>query len=390
MKYINHILASICLIGLFTACNDETEPVYTGANIVSAQFTSPQSGKSYVLTPEHDQDAMDTFQWSVTDFGIPVGIRYVMQMDKSDGDFSKPYVLVNGTTASQVTLTVKQVNDAMMALKCLEEAPTSMKFRLVTQAMGGESGTTALSFPVQYSSDYPLTITPYKGEIPVKSPLYIVGSVFEPGYSWTNSLDAVGTGLQPFYSDNNVLGDGKYTYTGYFPAAKEMKFVVNPGSWEVQYGLDSPGKLRARDASGEGGNIPVPDGGGWYRLDVDIVALTYSFTKVVDPSAESPYSSVIVKGDAVTGGEVAMTQFSENPHIWLVQSTALNLSGDGVIFETNTGEYWGCPADTDDSFPFGKGSNNDDIFIKPLNEGNYCIMFNDLTKQYTFVNLSKY
>lgn len=68
--------------------------------------------------------------------------------------------------------------------------------------------------------------------------------------------------------------DGKYV--GYYYLNGDFKFKPNADNYEGDYEYNGEGKIA--DING-GSNIPDP-GAGFYRINVDLVALTYSLTKV--------------------------------------------------------------------------------------------------------------
>lgn len=70
-----------------------------------------------------------------------------------------------------------------------------------------------------------------------------------------------------------AAGDGKYE--GWYYLNGEFKFKPNKDNWDGDYEFDGEGKI----ADNGGSNCPDP-GAGFYRINVDLQALTYSLTKV--------------------------------------------------------------------------------------------------------------
>ncbi len=197
-------------------------------------------------------------------------------------------------------------------------------------------------------------------------PLYIIGSVLEKG--WDNSSLK---GLM--YRDSNEPAVGQYTYTGYFNAG-EFKIISGKdiGTWDNLYGNGGDGKL-----SQDGGNLSVSTAG-YYTLDVNIKAMTYSITPY-DASAAQAYTLISLTGkfandwkdDADLGYE-----WMEDTHNWIAD---VEITPGEVKYRLDHDwtTSWGGP-----NAGYGK-SNNDNISIDVA--GTYTVKFNDLTKHYIII-----
>lgn len=91
--------------------------------------------------------------------------------------------------------------------------------------------------------------------------IYIVGNV--NGTSWS-----------PSFPLNGASFDGKYQ--GFYYINGEFKFKPNENDWTGDWEYDGPGKI----ADNSGSNCPAPDESGFYVIDVDLGAMTYSLTKI--------------------------------------------------------------------------------------------------------------
>lgn len=91
--------------------------------------------------------------------------------------------------------------------------------------------------------------------------IYIVGNV--NGTSWS-----------PSFPLNGASFDGKYQ--GFYYINGEFKFKPNENDWTGDWEYDGPGKI----ADNGGSNCPAPDESGFYVVDVDLGAMTYSLTKI--------------------------------------------------------------------------------------------------------------
>jgi hypothetical protein len=387
MKNLNILFSLLFIVSAFFACGDETDPKFDpNAQTVNPVITSPAQNGQIVFDKLNNQKTV-IFSWDPSNFGIPVGAAYTLQMDKPGGDFSKSFNNLLTTSARTVEVTVKQLNAVMMALGLFEEKPTPVTFRLISVAMGGEEGGMLLTgFPTLTSATHQVMITPYKDKIPVKSNYYITGEVFDPTHNstWVNNDAAIGGLVQPLYSDINDLGNGKYYYEGYFFAGK-FKIVPNPPAWKPQIGQTGGKLVICVDCVYEDEPDPIEvTEDGWYRFDVNLDALTYSFTKISTPTVTAP-AAVVIAGES-TGGvsrPMGQTLASFNPYIWFIKD--LDIKMGGLLFNLN-GTPYGVSNDKDGAeFPYGKVQSTNFKNVQPLNEGKYRAMFNALTNEYIFI-----
>lgn len=367
MKKIVYICFLILGITAFTSCDDAGKDA-TVQILEAPEITSPTSFTQYTLTQETANNPIDVFFWTSADFGFPAAVVYTLQVDELDGTFESPVNLGISTT-SNIRIYVGDLNNA--AIRFIPEGETGfISIRI--------KATVDPNVESVYSKPIALEVTTAVSDVKAtKSMLYIVGNVFPSPYDWKNDKDQVGLGLQPMYSDNSTVGDGNYTYTGYF-LGNNMKLVVTPGSWDKQYGYGgAAGKLEEG-----GGDIPFGSPDGWYKFDVNLGDMTYSITPIAAPSP-TPYTRMGVIGDATENGwdaDIEMTQVPFNEHLWRLGSANL-LGGKSAKIRAN-GEWtnsWGSKG-----FPFGKGNNDNDDNIPILNDGDYCVMFNDITGEYVF------
>ena len=91
--------------------------------------------------------------------------------------------------------------------------------------------------------------------------IYIVGNI--NGTSWS-----------PSFPLNGASFDGKYQ--GFYYINGEFKFKPNENDWTGDWEYDGPGKI----ADNGGSNCPAPGESGFYVVDVDLGAMTYSLTKI--------------------------------------------------------------------------------------------------------------
>lgn len=112
--------------------------------------------------------------------------------------------------------------------------------------------------------------------------IYIVGNI--NGTSWG-----------PSFPLNGASFDGKYQ--GFYYINGEFKFKPNENDWTGDWEYDGPGKI----ADNSGSNCPAPDESGFYVVDVDLGAMTYSLTKI-------EYIDIV-------GGVVGGEDWNTGPHM---------------------------------------------------------------------------
>lgn len=112
--------------------------------------------------------------------------------------------------------------------------------------------------------------------------IYIVGNI--NGTSWS-----------PSFPLNGASFDGKYQ--GFYYINGEFKFKPNEDDWTGDWEYDGPGKI----ADNGGSNCPAPGESGFYVVDVDLGAMTYSLTKI-------EYIDMV-------GGVVGGEDWSTGPHM---------------------------------------------------------------------------
>lgn len=170
---------------LFAACTDNEDPKYEiGTYVSSGQFTDPDSGKEYILLEGTGNNTFEVYEWSASDYGIPVGMRYTLELDLYNNNFESPVTLLT-TTNRQARITVSEMNNAisMLGVTDYEEA-TRFGMRLVTKAYGGEEGITLLpDFPTIYSDAIEFLVTPYEPAQTYPTNLYMIGDQFA-NWNW--------------------------------------------------------------------------------------------------------------------------------------------------------------------------------------------------------------
>lgn len=365
MKKLNIIFALLLSLVTFVACSDDDTPGYNdGTYTKSAEFTDPDGDNSYVLMLESAANTFEVYKWSASDYGISVGRRYTIQIDKAGNDFQSPIDIAT-TSTLQYRFVVSEINTAVLKLGFKPEEAASIDMRIVTKAYGGEEGINLLpDFPTIYSSAINLVITTYDASTALP-PLHLIGSMFGVE-SWNNANYTF-----VMFRQNPDAVD---TYTGKFQAGSELKFIGNDklGTWDGLYGSGGAGVL---STDGGAGNITDITTAGYYTVVADINNKAYTITPY-DATGKTEYTTLGLIGafnDWST--QLELTKASYDSHIWYLDDVELP---DGELkFRANANWdlSWGGT-----TFPYGGGS-GDNI---PVVAGKYFVKFNDLTGQYIF------
>lgn len=224
-----------------------------------------------------------------------------------------------------------------------------------------------------------ITVTAMKQyfETTVK-PWFIVGSMG----GWANSMNDIGNSLIPLSVVEgykyDAAGNGEFTYTGYFKASDEFIIVKEPGTWAKWAnnggkGINSPA-LEGSD------NFKVP-ADGYYTIKLNSVNNTMTIVPAtVIPTTDYTSTPLEMRGswDNSWGVPLAMTQNTNNKHIWYMTHTFNNDYQGKFKLSTTWDTNWGSS-----KFPVGIGTNGgDNISIKA---GTYAVIINDIDGCYYFI-----
>ena len=245
-KLVYIVLAGIMIMA---SCKKETGPVLLD-NPTAPVLTAPSANAQLVLL-EADAADIVTFTWTAADYGFQAGVTYTLQYDKAGNGFENPVALAT-TNDLTVDIPVETLNGAMLGAELPDGVVTNIELRV--------RATVSEFVDNIYSSVVTVGINPYLVKV-VYPQLQVPGNY----QGWDPS------------NDNTVifskLSDDKYEGYIYFTeAATEFKYTVGH-DWGVNYGDD--GNDGTLDKNGA--NIPAA-GPALYKLNVDLVKLTHSYT----------------------------------------------------------------------------------------------------------------
>jgi hypothetical protein len=402
------LISGICLL---TACENDRDsnPVIdiTKTNDVTFLLNAPAYATN-AIDLKNTSDSIQ-FTWKQPDFGFPIAAQYKMQISL-DGSFTTSYADAQAdATGATIADFYEFDNEPVRACKqklSTEDIAKGMQLiggwgednvpDLKTAYIRVKAMTAGLENV--YSNALQLSFAPYYVVLKEAQPLlwYLVGNCIGDG-SWGNEAGKIGTSLIPMFTItgeeyDKATGEGKTSYTGYFPEGGQFKLIKTPGNWDIQKNFSSfEGIDESKFETNNDGNVCIKTGAaGYYTITFDtkedvITIEPYEGTPSVCTSMALPgghngwnETNAEKDGNAPTALTAAETSANAECHIWTLD---LNLVNDAEVkFAANNGwdKNWGCS-----DFPYGTGTQGgDNIKAKA---GKYQVFFNDITGQYMFI-----
>ena len=329
MNKFSYILAGIMGMALLTGCQDEPKVTINPDAEVEGGLTfilnePALSNQTYILRPEDDTNVMETLTVrEQPNYGFTAAPTYHVQLSFEETFAEGTFVeLGSNGTAQKVGLVTLEVNDAIKALYEIkgEEFPTNPEaVKVYARLRAHLSDATATATGTEptvknaYSNAIALNIQPYylllSGQ-PI--PWYIVGSMTPGPWNPQDQTTAIPFSFlkEEFYTEDGL---GVFTYTGWFSAADQFKFVGSTGSsaWNNQVGMKD-GELTF-----EGDNITVPaDGYYTYTLNTNKKTCTVA---LYEEAVKDPYNNIAVVGDFEGWGTTPVylnPMLPTNNHVW--------------------------------------------------------------------------
>lgn len=356
MKYIFKIL-TIAIIGfLFISCEKDEDQAVLG------EGTSPvisANKSSVVLSTAESANPAITFNWNNSDYGVNVQLANQLEFALKGTNFAAPKAVEMVTGSKSYNMLGNDLNNIVLSLGVTSVSATDIEVRLKSSVAGR----------THYSNMIPLKVTPFiNGPVYTYTDMYLIGDATAGG--WTNEI--TNDKIYPLLKSTTA---NVYTYTGYF-AAGGFKMIKTPGSWATQYGAGSSAGVL--DTSGGSGNISVP-AAGYYKLTVNISALTYTFVPVTAPG--TTYTMISMIGPAAGGWstDLDLQKSTFDPHVWTKKNVMLN-SGEFKFRANNDWAVsWGAAQEFFGTATVG-GAN-----IPLSTTYHYNIYFNDMTGDYSLI-----
>ncbi len=327
MKNIFKSILAVTILAGFASCEDEQDLRFVDP-AGEFRILSPVSGESVTLLPETPTNPALSLAWESMDFGTPTEITYTVEVDRAGDNFDTPIALTS-TSNTYATVTVEALNNAASdaGLEPFEQGGLEVRIKAAVAAAD----------PV-YSTSIAYLVTTYSTDLPK---LYLPGSYQdESGYGsdWTHATAATLA----------AAAFGQTDYEGYVYIANDLtgsdgfKFTDAPNWDNGIYGDD--GTFSGLLAS-PGDNVLI--NAGYYRMNVDTDALTYSAT---------PTQWGIV-GAATPGGWDLSTALTYNPTDKVWEGDVTMTAGE---FKFRANNAWdinlGADGNADGSMDYGGGN----------------------------------
>ncbi|MFZ2341341.1 MAG: SusE domain-containing protein [Bacteroidales bacterium] len=288
-------LTIIGLAVIFTSCEKDGELVTMSSNPVAPTLTTVPN---LTLLRTNGTQVLE-FAGTPVDPGFQASATYTLEACAKGTNFADPVLIWSGTQCESIKITVSDLNGALIK-KFPADALSDVDFRLravlVVDAGTGAPGTG--TNPFSYSS------------AAVGSAVTLYG---------LPRLELIGSGRDQ--KIESALGDGKYTGLVKFNTANP--YTLRDPDAGITYGATG-GALAVNGAA-----IAAP-ANGWYRLDVDVNALTY---------ATSAYEIGLVGSATPNGWDSPDTKMDYDPATgtW---SITIDLIAGEIKFRLNDGWAW--------------------------------------------------
>ena len=319
-------LAIIGMTSLFTACEKDGELVTMKSNPVAPSLTTVPD---LTLLRANGTQVLE-FAGTPVDPGFQASATYYLEACAEGTNFADPVTIWTGSQVESIKVTVSDVNGVLIK-KFPADATTPLDFRLravlVVDAGTGAPGTG--SNPFSFSSTA------------VKKSVSLYG---------LPRLNLIGSGRDQ--KIESALGDGKYTGLVKFNLANP--YTLTDPDAGITYG--AAGTALAVD-----GTAIAPPANGWYRLNVDVKALTY----------ETSQYEIGLVGSATPNGWDAPDQKMDYDPATGTWSITTDLKEGEIKFRLNDGWAWNIGYNKNNT------GNLNDLFHDgnniPVTAGNYTI-----------------
>lgn len=362
-------ISTICAL-LMTSC-DKKDTV-TFATTGSAVVLKSSKSKIAAVAADSLKPAL-VLSWTNPQYATDSSsVLYTIQFDSSGRNFSNA-VSFKVTAALNDTFTAQQLNSVLTGFGFKFNVAYNVDVRVISSYANGN---VALM-----SNTVTINMTPYVTPPVIAPPssgtLFLVGDATQGG--WANPVPVPS---QQFAQLDSV------TYGGVFNLVGGNSYLILPvnGDWGHKYGgTSATGGTLLVDNAVPGANTPAPATSGTYIIIVDFQHGKYTVT----PFVGSFTGSLYIVGDATPGGW-------SNPVP--VPSQAFTQDNSGVFELTlplsSSGSYLFLPKNGDWGHKFGGASATGGTLFAdnavpgsntpgPTTSGNYKIVVNFITSQYT-------
>lgn len=338
------------VIGAFVQLScEELETVTLNENI-EANTLQPLSNTNLVLEFEDADETAITFTWTVPDFGFQAGVVYTVQMAAAGTDFATTFALAE-TRNLTASVTVRTLNNGMLALGQNPFEPANMEFRVVSVVSNNVA-------PV-YSNNRTASVTPFATSFP--------------------SIWGMGAGLKGWgpWPDNAVEWPSqqfkKYEQIAFFTNGQAFRFFeqLDWGPVSYNYPYFTSVSTVFENANDGDSNFRVAAATGWYLVRVDLIAKTVTAEATQEPLMYMTGAGIGGWDQPGTGASIKMTYV--RPGVFF--ATATFYSGETFRFFAQAN--WGP---TSYNFPYFTTVN---ALFENGNDGDSNLRYIGTTGQHT-------
>lgn len=354
MKKIFKILAIAFVgMGLVSCEKDEDQAILN-----ETSQSSISADKTIIILDKNNVDATAVnFTWAKSGFDLSVVSTQQIEFGMKGKNFQDSKLV--DVVSSPFSMTNKQLNALVLSMGGIENVFNELEIRFKTSVGGAKF----------YSNVIKLNVSPY-----ILGPVYNYTDLFMIGDATAGDWDNSATNAK-LYPLQKTVTAGKYSYTGYF-AKGGLKLIKTPGSWDFQYGMG--GAEGVLSTSGSSGNISVVTAG-YYKLTVDINALTYTLVSIPAPTKTYTTISMIGSASGDWNTDVDLQKSTFDPHVWVKKKAALNAGDLKFRADHDWSANWGVAQEFFGVAEFNGGN-------IPVKEAfNYDVYFNDITGEFSLI-----
>jgi len=185
MKIITKsIVALYAILALSCSVEDvQDRPVIQG--IDTPELVAPENDKLYTLVEENANNVAERFVWSAATYGGDVEIVYKLMIDVKDGDFTNAIELGGTAGATQLEVSVKTLNDAVLSLGAITGEASSFDVKVVSSLSGAETMISTIPLTILVNAYAPAVANNCPNQ-------YAVGAgIVSAGWGWSTPLTLV-------------------------------------------------------------------------------------------------------------------------------------------------------------------------------------------------------
>ncbi|MCF0201932.1 MAG: SusE domain-containing protein [Bacteroidaceae bacterium] len=391
------------------ACTDDRDSNPTLIQPTEFKLNDPACGKTLVVLSESQAIQFSWSQPKFTANNAPINATYEIHVSptgtfnhtvdeaKEDESIVADYAVLDETYLTcTADIPASSIDKALVQIcKWQKDAdvPAIQNIYIRVNAFVKE-GTKKLNEII--SNTVVATVSPYYIELKPAEPImwFLVGNDFGDG-SWGDK-NAIGTGSFPMFkvygeTYDEKTGAGVVTYLNYF---SPEGWKIQPSNFDWYYGFMGTGSANSavyrNGDTHDSGNIWCSPAG-IYKVSVT----TPSYDCKIEAYTEGEptvYPSISIAGSFNSWSDTEMTPVSKaaNNHVWcyVADFTALPEPGTQQFKFKTTGSWdtnWGFGKEDGEVNLVGVGTpGGKNLGLEP---GKWCIMFNDITGEFSIIEL---